>query len=165
MQYKVPQNIDKQDEIVGPLTIVQFSYLAIAFAIDFLLFKSMPRFTSIMLIIPISLVAIGLAFVKVNDKPLMEFLFAMLAFFRKPKIRIWHKTSDEPILKLSHVQAPKKAAVIEKVFDPQKINQLSETLDAGGQIAEQPTKPPFVNIDTNSLRDNNEKLKTQNEKP
>jgi hypothetical protein len=150
VQYKVPQNIDKQDEIVGPLTIIQFSYLAVAFAIDFLLFKSMPRFTSIMLMIPISLVAIGLAFVKVNDKPLLEFLFAMFKFFRQPKIRIWHKTSDEPILTISHTKETKVDAPIRKEFNQNKINELSQTLDTGGEASASP-KMPFTNVDSKKL--------------
>lgn len=152
MQYKVPQNIDKQDEIVGPLTIVQFSYLAIAFAMDFLLFKSMPRFTSIMLIIPISLIAIGLAFVKVNDKPLIEFLTAMVTFFQKSKVRVWHKTSDEPILQVKQTIVEKKQASVHKDFDQAKVSELSHTLDAGGQVAESSPKTPFDNIDSEKLK-------------
>ena len=151
MQYKVPQNIDKQDEIVGPLTIVQFSYLAIAFAMDFLLFKSMPRFTSIMLIIPISLIAIGLAFVKVNDKPLIEFLTAMITFFQKSKVRVWHKTSDEPILQVKQTPVTTKEAPAHKDFNSQQISQLSQTLDQGGQVAESSPKMPFDNIDSEKL--------------
>ncbi|MFA6082496.1 MAG: PrgI family protein [Patescibacteria group bacterium] len=160
MQYKVPQNIDKEDEIVGPLTLVQFSYLAIAFAIDFLAFKSLPLALSLIIILPLSVLAFALAFLKIQDRPMLTFLMAVLHFSRDDKARVWSKTSDRPILQIDKTVAPVVAtdATQHKQFDSAKAEALANVIDARGQApapaTPEPTKMPFTNVDQNILKKN-----------
>ena len=41
MQFQVPQGIDMEDKIVGPLTLIQFLYLLVGGVIDYLLFLNL----------------------------------------------------------------------------------------------------------------------------
>ena len=147
MQYKVPQNIDKEDEIVGPLTLVQFSYVAIAGAIDFLIFKALPGFLGILIILPITLIGVAFAFVKIQDRPLLVFIQSFVNYTRKPKIRVWQKISDRPILKEKAPSTPTDSATVApKAYDKAKIAKLSAMLDARGHSASQTAPQPFSNI-------------------
>ena len=56
MRFQVPQFIDIEDKIFGPLTFKQFVYLAGGGGLAFLIYKSVP----FMLALPLMLAVIGL---------------------------------------------------------------------------------------------------------
>ncbi len=153
MQYKVPQNIDKEDQIIGPLTLLQFGYLAIAGAIDFLSYKSLPFLLSLVIIVPLTLIALALAFVKVQDQPLIGFILALFSFARNPKVRVWKKISERPIMKEEAAPKPKPVVVPKKAFDQQKISNITQILDTHGSATPIPPPAPpspFKNMDVNT---------------
>ena len=71
MRFQVPQFIDIEDKIFGPLTIKQFIYIAGGAGLSFILFRFLP----LILTIPLALIVIGmsiaLAFYQINNKPLI----------------------------------------------------------------------------------------------
>lgn len=148
MQFKVPQNIDKADQIVGPLTLVQFSYLAIGGALDILLNQTFTSALKFPFILMISVVALAFAFLKIQDRPLGFFITAGINYFRQPKTRIWHKVNDHPIFQLDKI-APPQANLdhLAKPLDQDKVKNLSAVLDAHGRSDGNADKPaPFDNI-------------------
>ena len=78
MQFQVPQFIDVEDKIFGPFSFKQFVYLLGAAGSAFILWKLLPWFLAIPLIIPISGVFLALTFYKVNERP---FIFTLQAWF------------------------------------------------------------------------------------
>lgn len=90
MQFKVPQNIDMQDRILGPLTMVQFIYAVIGSGICYAIFSTVPKPFSFVLIMPIALFVLALIFLKINERPFLDFLFSLSAFMTAPKSRVWH---------------------------------------------------------------------------
>ncbi len=154
MQYKVPQNIDKEDEIVGPLTLVQFSYLAIAGAIDFLVFKSLPSLAlGLLIMVPVTVVALAMAFLKVQDQPLLHFIAASLQYYRSPKTRVWDKVSDRPIIQAEQAAEMPVAQPLRKTFDQAKVAEISQVLDTHGHSGHehQTSAQPFENVSPDSL--------------
>lgn len=97
MQYQVPQFIDIEDKIIGPLTIKQFIFLASGLGIAFLLFLFLRMAFAIMLSIPIVAAGFTLAFVKIEGVALPKYLASMLGFSFKPQKYLWRK--DEEIKK------------------------------------------------------------------
>lgn len=89
MQYQVPQFIDIEDRIIGPLTLKQFLYLAFAGAILFVFFFLFKFFIWIIVSIPIVALALALAFLKINDRPFVYFLLAAIFYFIKPKLYVF----------------------------------------------------------------------------
>ena len=92
MQYQVPQFIEIEDKIIGPLTLKQFLYLAGPAAISFILFF-MLKF-GIWLLITFILGSIGvfLAFGEIIIKrPPEKFLLSIFWYYFNPKIYIWKK--------------------------------------------------------------------------
>lgn len=90
MQFKVPQNIDIQDRILGPLTMVQFIYAVVGGGICYGIFNAVPKPFSFFLIVPIALFALALIFLKINERPFLDFLISALEYARSPKKRVWH---------------------------------------------------------------------------
>ena len=133
IQFQVPQNIDLEDKIVGPLTLTQFLYVLGGGLVDYILFQSLgPNYFALFLIIgvPIALIALALAFFKVQEQPLSHFIMVGLIFLTKPKVRYWKRKTDfQPIL----TEPPKKAEVVASIpkhrLEKSDLEQLSYSLD------------------------------------
>jgi len=71
MRYQVPQFIEIEDKIFGPLTFKQFVYIAGGGGICLILFTLLPLFLVVIIGIPIMGFAVALAFFEVNGRPLI----------------------------------------------------------------------------------------------
>ena len=81
MQYKVPQKIDLEDKIIGPLTLKQFIYLLGGGMIDYMILSvTQSSFGGWVLIILVSLIALAFAFVQVEEQP---FFYLVTNFFKQ----------------------------------------------------------------------------------
>lgn len=89
MEYKVPQNIDQEDKILGPLTFAQFIYVLIGGGIILIAFALFDFALFLLVAIPVLLLTIGFALVKVQDQPFSRILMAFVHYLRQPKQRIW----------------------------------------------------------------------------
>lgn len=144
MQFQVPQNIDLEDKIVGPLTLTQFLYLLGGGLIDYILFQSLGRdyFALFVVIgVPIALLALGLAFLKIQDQPLSNFVSAGLVYLSRPKIRLWQRLENyQPILVDPPKIKKKEEVPVSKKLDKSQLEQLAYTLDTSGIGIEPPAK-------------------------
>lgn len=116
MQFQVPQFIDIEDKVIGPLTIKQFLYLLAAGVIIFILYKVLSPFAMFVLAIPILGITIPLAFVKVHGQPFISILSNFFRFLKKPDFYIWKK----PVNKKSSPE-PTEAEnieIVKKSLDP-----------------------------------------------
>jgi PrgI family protein len=96
MQFRVPQFIDVEDKIVGPFTLKQFAYLLGAGGLAFLLWTLIPiKLLALIIIAPVSGLFIALAFVKINERPLIDFLENMLTYYTGAKIFTWKQATPE----------------------------------------------------------------------
>ena len=91
MRFQVPQFIEVEDKIVGPLTLKQFIYLAGGAGIIIVFFSFLPRFVAIIASVPIALFAAALAFYKVNNKPFINVVESFFLYITHPRLYIWHK--------------------------------------------------------------------------
>ena len=84
MQFKVPQNIDLEDKIIGPLTLMQFVYLAAGGVIIYITreLASAPVFW--LIAIPVAIISLSLTFLKVQDQPFSHFLYSLAIYITKP---------------------------------------------------------------------------------
>mgnify|MGYP001613038606 CR=1 FL=1 len=92
MEYQVPQFIDVEDKIVGPLTLKQFIYVAGAGGLTVVFFVYLPTFLAFALSAPVVALAAALAFYKVNGKSFIEMLEAGFSYYTGAKLFLWkHK--------------------------------------------------------------------------
>jgi len=109
MQYQVPQFIDIEDRIIGPLTLKQFIYLAFAAAVLFVFWFLFKFYIWIIVALPITILAMAFAFLKINDRPFIYFFIAAVFYFIKPKLYIFGAMQKE--LRKGAVPEPKPAPV------------------------------------------------------
>jgi hypothetical protein len=91
MEHQVPQFIEVEDKLVGPLTFRQFIYLAGGGGICVALFLTLPFWFSVPLIIPIGAFSVSLAFYRVNNKPFAAMLESAFAYYTHAKLFLWKK--------------------------------------------------------------------------
>ncbi len=97
MRFQVPQFIEVEDKIFGPLTIKQFIYLVGGAGLSFIAYTLIGNiFISVIFILPIMGLSLALAFYKVNNKPLINVIEAAFNYFVSNKLYIWKKI-DKPI--------------------------------------------------------------------
>lgn len=94
MQYKVPQKIDLEDKIIGPLTLKQFIYLLAGAMIDYMIFSAAgSSLWGWAIIFLVSLAALAFAFIQIEEQPFSYLVMNLFSYLARPKIRLWDKRS------------------------------------------------------------------------
>lgn len=127
MQFQVPQFIDIEDKIFGPLTFKQFIYLAGGGGILFVLYKTLPFFFTILLGVPLAIFALLLAFYKINNKPFIYIVEAYISYMFQSKLYIWKKEVKKNETK-EVVPGAKPSIPLPKLSDS-KLKDLAWSLD------------------------------------
>jgi hypothetical protein len=94
MQYEVPQFIEVEDKIFGPLTWRQFLYLAGGGGMAVVMFFMLPFILFVIFGIPLVILAVALSFYPVNNRPFSYFLEAFLGYVSSPKLYLWRKNQE-----------------------------------------------------------------------
>lgn len=89
MEYQVPQFIEVEDKLIGPLTLKQFLYVAGAGGLCIVFFAYLNIFLAVILSLPVAGFATALAFYKVNGKPFIEVLEAGFNYYTRSKLFLW----------------------------------------------------------------------------
>lgn len=100
MDYQVPQFIEVEDKIFGPLTLKQFIYIAGGAGLCTIIFLTLPLFVAIVLSIPVAGFALALAFYKMNGKAFIEIVEAGFMYFVGRRLYLWKKeehTEEAPV--------------------------------------------------------------------
>lgn len=134
--YKIPQDVEAEDKLIGPFTFRQFIFLIAAF-ISFWICFLLARISIVLIIFPLPffLVFTLLGVYRRPDQPVEIYLLALLRFYFKPHARIW---DPDGILQTVRITAP-------KVTDPRdrqlalsqgevrnRLNQLADIMDTRG---------------------------------
>ncbi len=127
MRYQVPQFIEIEDKIIGPLTIKQFVYLVGGAGMAFIVYTYVYLYIALIIIAAIIPLSLALAFYKVNNKPFIDFLESAFLFYTKQNLYIWKK-SDKPIVEKSEVVEEAPQIYVPRLSDS-KLKELSWSLD------------------------------------
>ena len=96
MNFQVPQFIEVEDQIFGPLTFKQFVYLAGGGGTCFLIWQVIPiPFIAIIVIAPFAALTLALAFYKINNRPFILVLESASRYFFSSKLFIWRKQAPK----------------------------------------------------------------------
>lgn len=129
MQFKVPQFIDVEDKLFGPFTFRQFVYLAGGAGIIFVIYKVLPLWIGVFLILPVALLAFLLVFYKINEKPFIFYLQAGVDYLISSKLYIWKQRLVKPENKDKEADATVPLVSIIPMTTTDKIKDLSWSLD------------------------------------
>lgn len=129
MEYQVPQFIEVEDKIVGPLTLKQFIYVAGAGGLCVIFFVYLPTIIAFLLSAPIVGFAVALAFYKVNGKPFIEILEAGFSYYTGDKLFLWKRGDPKAAAPAVTPSAPPLAERGAARLTRGKLSELAWSLD------------------------------------
>ncbi len=147
-QYKVPQDVEADDKLLGPFSFRQFVYLLAAgglMALGVAFFQLFPLLVIIPL--PFALFFLALALPLKKDQPMETYLAAIVSYYLKPHIRMWVPGQRESTIK---VIAPKKVeeSRVRDITGEEATHRLSflvDIVDTGGYA--------IKGVNSSSIRD------------
>ncbi|MEK7640893.1 MAG: PrgI family protein [Patescibacteria group bacterium] len=108
-QFQVPQFIETEPKIVGPLTLKQFMYVGVAGLLSFFMFFTLRLELWLILTVIMGLIACAFAFLKYNGRPFEVFFMNAALYIWKPKLYLWQRKDAQPsmpgIPKMPRMQA------------------------------------------------------------
>jgi len=133
--YKVPQDVEADDKLIGPFSFRQFIYLLIV-ALAIALAWALGNLFIGLAIIPLPIIIFfgALALPLRKDQPMEIFMAAMVAFYLKPRMRLW---DPDGIDSLVEITAPKMVEVqrtkdLSQNEAMRRFDYLAEIVDSGG---------------------------------
>lgn len=134
-QFVVPQFIEVEDKIFGPITTRQFLILLVTGLILFIFFKLADTTLFIFLAVLIGGFAAVLAFAKINGQPFHYFILNIIQTVRRPSRRIWSRDFTNKELK-EYIESGKfeVTEVVKEIprMSYSRIRDLSLTVNTGG---------------------------------
>ena len=134
-QYVVPQFIDVEDKILGPLTVRQFGIIMADFFMMFIVYKLADIALTLLIDLPLLAGGIILAFVKVNGVPFHFFMLNVFQTMKRNPIRVWNKeVSDAELVALTQVEVKIVPPPIarKEAIQSSRLNQLALVVNTGG---------------------------------
>lgn len=133
--YKVPQNVEADDKLIGPFSFRQFIYLiivAMAIALGWGLAQIFIGLAII--VIPVVIFFGALALPLRKDQPMEIYMAAMVSFYLKPRLRKWDPEGVETLIEIS---APKIVEVqrtkdLSQYEARERLSYLANIVDTGG---------------------------------
>lgn len=185
MQYKIPQEMNVEDKVIGPFTLRQFVFVFVAVMITvtvmiLLMNLGMSMVPSLIIGSFFGSFSLLVCFVPYNGKPLYTFAIPFTSFFIKPRQRVWKKTDEKKknpdIPKNNNIEtentnqvAPQKESLESA---ESKIEEISLMVDTGGaygmpKVAKNETSPKTALDKTNpsiekDLQEARKKVEAQN---
>jgi hypothetical protein len=133
--YKVAQDVEADDKLIGPFSFRQFIYLIIV-AISIALAWGLSRLFVGLAIIPLPLIVFfgALALPLRKDQPMEIYLAAIVSFYIKPRRRLWIPDGIESLIEITtpkfvEVQRTKDLSQGEA---ERRLSYLADIADTGG---------------------------------
>src|SRR5487761_1861732 len=105
--YKVIQDIEAEDKLLGPLTLKQFIYAGITTVCLYICFLSLSKHVPFLLVffLPVALASGFFAWPWSLNQPTEVWALAQIRFLLKPRKRIWDQSGTKELVTIT---APKK---------------------------------------------------------
>ncbi len=128
MRFEVPQFIEVEDKIVGPLTWRQFIYIAGGTGILVVFYFSLPFILFAIFGLPLGALAGFLAFHRINNRPFSVFLESFVSYMRKGKLYLWRKDREQTVISYPESYTPTDSSVVEHTRS--RISSLAQKLES-----------------------------------
>lgn len=128
MRFQVPQFIDVEDKIFGPLTLKQFIYVAGGLSVAVVGVVFFGIFFGLLLASPIVILAFALAFYRINNRPFVNTLESAFKYATKDKLYIWRKEEKEKSNEES-ASGEKYSSIIVPNLSESKLKDMNWELD------------------------------------
>jgi hypothetical protein len=139
MQFQVPQFIETEDKIVGPLTLKQFIIVGVGVGLSGMLYFVLQTWLWIILSVFLVGGAGAMAFVKIQGRPLLRVIMSAFNFYWSPQTYVWQP--EHP--RLASLPREKAAggpvfggATLEKIAQGMALHKSWEKLQTGERMSD-----------------------------
>lgn len=149
-RFQVPQFIEVEDKLFGPLTLKQFIYVLGGTAIVFIAWISLPLFLVIFLGVPVMAFSLGLAFYKVNGEPLLTMLAHAVQYLSRSRLYLWRKEEKKQKKEKQKIirSSPERQFAIPRAKRGGELSDLSWSLDVKQTLKEKRSIPQPIDFRT-----------------
>lgn len=130
-QFQVPQFLEIEDKIFGPLTLKQFMYILGGSAVVFFLWYFLAFWLFFLLAIPVGAFFGSLAFLKINGRPSIVVLSSALSYYAGTRLFLWKKQKK---VKKIIASAPQKEELMLPKLTESKLKDLAWSLDINKEL-------------------------------
>ncbi len=143
MRYQVPQFVDIEDKIVGPLTLKQFLiyFCTVLLLIPVYLFSDLSLFFTLAL--PVLGVAAAFAHFKPGGKSLFVFIGNMLRFTAETKIWTWRRTSTLKPLPVAGMEFEMAGPLPAEMSMP-SLQAKAQQIETEGNVSQTDLEDPML---------------------
>ncbi|MEK7183605.1 MAG: PrgI family protein [Patescibacteria group bacterium] len=135
-QFVVPQFLDVEAKIIGPITARQFLIMLGTLLLDFVIYRVFLNvFIVIALGVPVLALGIAFSFAKVNGQPFHYMVLSVIQTLRRPARRVWDKSLSDADLRVylkKEVVAMSAPKTIKKPLERSRLSELSMVVNTGG---------------------------------
>lgn len=145
-QFVVPQFIDVEDKVIGPITVRQFIILLVGGGLVFISYKLTDFVLFLIEMVTIMIFTFVIAFIKINGRPIHYFLLNVLQTSRRPHTRVWQKLFSTAQLRQYTTSGTPPLEVEIKTKNHVRASRLAEMsliVDTGG-VYQGEKEPPSV---------------------
>jgi len=132
MMFHVPQFVDVEDRIAGPLTVKQLLWM-IGMAAAILVARLLTGGGAWMYVLSVPIVAVFalFAFYKPNGRPLISFVINGIFYLSRPKVMVWRRPHIGAVYPSVHRKAGEEVrpAPDRHELSAEKIREVSAMLD------------------------------------
>src|SRR3989344_8163219 len=138
MQFQVPQYIEVEDKLVGPLSLKQFVYLAGAGGISYILFRKLPLLVALPFIAIIVGFALALAFYPREKfgKPFIEIIQSGARYLLRTRLYTWKKIPQKMASGKTPTEQSTSFSMPIPTVTEGKLKDLSWNVDVAGDKEE-----------------------------
>lgn len=131
-QFTVPQFIDVEDKVIGPLSVRQFIIMLLDFGLVFLAYKtfdfSLFLFSSIIIVV----VGFVFAFIKINGASFHYFLLNIFQTLKRRPLRVWNRVVEPSEMEEIMPVFKAKEDVMRPAVSSSHLSRLSLVVDTQG---------------------------------
>jgi len=135
-QFTVPQFIDVEDKIFGPITVRQFVIILTAFMLSAISYKLADFALFLTLTFLFFVIGGIIAFLKINGRPFHYFVLNFIQTLKKPKVRVWNNKLSKTDKELRDLpdNSIKQVAKLQRkpLYAKSKLAEVSLIVDTGG---------------------------------
>lgn len=138
-QFTVPQFLDVESKIIGPITARQFFILLGVLLLEFIIYRIFLNIIYVLLFgLPVLGIGLIFAFGKANGQPIHFLVLNYIQTFRRPRLRIWDKTLSDADVRM-FLQTVEEEVVAPRLtkapLERSRLNELTLTVNTGGVYA------------------------------
>lgn len=113
--------------------MLQFVYAVIGFGVCYITISAIPAPFSYIIAAPVAFFVVLIDFVKINERPFLDFFKSAIMFASSPRQRFWHQGDDTDLnIEIYEVKKSTGPAVASKGISTAEISNFARSLDSGG---------------------------------